>query len=68
MPITIPPHINDIKAAGQSWLMQKVAEDEMNLPDYERPLKKIIRKGTNPFQKDVAKHGFMTAVERYIAP
>lgn len=35
--------INDRLSAGDEWLRQKLAIDDLDLPDYERPTKRLPR-------------------------
>ena len=66
--IYISNKIQDAKAAQAEWLRQRLFLDEMNLPDYPRPLKKITTKSVGPFGKLVTKYGFAGAALRFIAP
>lgn len=60
--------IKDVRAAGQAWIEATLAKEEINLKDYDRPLKVIKEKGKSPFQSQVARYGFMNAITRFIAP
>lgn len=57
-----------VQQAGRACLKRQLEIDEVNLPDYPRPLKKI--KGTHKtyFQKEAGKHGFIMAVIRSNLP
>ena len=39
----LSPNINDLRRAGEEWLYKKLAAEELELPDYPRPTKKIKR-------------------------
>lgn len=65
--ITINKFIT-IQQAGRACLQRQLEIDEANLPDYERPLKRITKKSKNPFQKLASQYGFAGAVYKYIAP
>lgn len=60
--------INDSNQAAQIWLQKKLEIDEMVLPDYERPTKVIKEIGQTPFQSEVARYGFLTAIVKNITP
>ena len=58
--------INDRFSAGEQWLKQKVAEDEMKLPEnYERPVL-YIKRSFNPFKNQVIRHAFAKEVYQFI--
>lgn len=46
----IPLKIQDRKSASDEWLKQRLVIDDLELPDYERPLKemKVIRRKLTP--------------------
>lgn len=57
-----------MRQASREWLQKKLAQEELALPDYERPLKTITEKGKSPFQKQVAQYGFAQAVYKNLEP
>jgi len=58
-----------LQQAGRACLKRQLEVDEVNLPDYQRPLK-VIKERTHKtfFQKDVDKHGFIMAVVKSNLP
>lgn len=60
--------INDKHTAAEMWLRRKLEIEELNLPDYERPLFVKKEKGKSHWQKKVAQYGFAMSCYKYIAP
>jgi len=58
----------DTKAVAEAWINHQCYLDELDLHDYERPLKVMKEVGPGPFEKMVARYGFAGACLRYIAP
>jgi hypothetical protein len=57
-----------VQQAGRACLKRQLEIDEVNLPDYPRPLKKIKGTHKNYFQTQAAKYGFVMAVVRCNLP
>ena len=62
----IPSTIKDRHTAGEYWVMKKVEEDEMTMPEnYERPLY-LAKRSLNPFKSQVIRHAFAKEVYQFI--
>lgn len=64
----IPNTIKDTYSAGRAWLSRQLVIDDLSLPDYDRPLKSITRKGKSPLEKQIAQYGFLTAITKNLLP
>ena len=63
----LPQTIKFKSQAGDEWMKRKLAEDDLSLPDYERPLKDMGRT-KSPFITDASRIGFGRQVYKFISP
>lgn len=60
--------IQDRYSASQAWLKRRLELDDLELPDYKRPLKEMKEKRPTRFKSQVIKYGIITAFFKEVIP